>query len=205
MTSRGISRPACWFCAARLPRRAREVETVIESRAAADGGPFRTLTCRGCRTQCGALRNRRGEWLLYPLEGATEPTLIDRIVPRTSRAHSARARQWWLRNAGNVERFRDANPSRARGADAAPPETARAATRAAAADPGAAAARTGPRAVLGVAADATLADVKRAWRAAVKRWHRTVSDRRPGRRRRGDRRFQECARPTRRWSPNCRG
>jgi curved DNA-binding protein CbpA len=30
---------------------------------------------------------------------------------------------------------------------------------------------TGPRAVLGVAADATLADVRRAWRVAARRWH----------------------------------
>jgi hypothetical protein len=169
MTSPGIRRPACWFCSSGvIPSRA-EVEAVIEPRSAAEGGPFRTLTCTACRTRSGALRNRRGEWMLYPLEGAAEPTLIDRLVPRTSRAHSARARQWWLRNAGNVERFlrTGRDPAAAEEAPRAPPRPRATRARAAAAVPTPAS----PRAVLGVGPAATVADVKRAWRAAVKRWH----------------------------------
>ena len=34
--------------------------------------------------------------MLYPLEGGEEPTLLDRIVPRTSRAQLEKARRWWL-------------------------------------------------------------------------------------------------------------
>ena len=172
MTSRGISESPCWFCGWGTPWTLAEVESVIEPRTAADGGPFLTLTCARCRTRCGALRNRRGTWLLYPLEGATAPSLIDRLVPRTSRAHLDRARAWWLRNADVVERFRatarDAPPPpRTRTARAPrtppppPPRRPRPAPRAA----------TGARADLGVGPDATLADVRRAWRAAVKRWH----------------------------------
>jgi hypothetical protein len=170
MSSPGISGSPCWFCGTEASPARAEVESVIESRSEADGGPFLTLTCLACRTRCGALRNRRGAWLLYPLEGATEPTLVDRIVPRTSREHLLRARAWWLRNAGNVERFRRADPEpqpRRR----APPRPRAAKNRAGRPTPPPRPARTGPRADLGVADDATLADVRRAWRAAVKRWH----------------------------------
>jgi len=168
MSSPGISGSCCWFCGSPVPPSRAEVESVIEPRAASDGGPFLTLTCLGCRTRCGALRDRRGAWLLYPLEGATEPSLVDRIVPRTSREHVLRARAWWLRHARDVERFRDGaaappppprpKPRAVNGRTAAPPTPPRSAP-------------TGPRADLGVGPDATLADVRRAWRAAVKRWH----------------------------------
>jgi len=171
MTSRVISEPPCWFCGAGASPARAEVESVIESRSEADGGPFLTLTCLACRTRCGALRNRRGAWLLYPLEGATEPSLVDRIVPRTSREHQLRARAWWLRNAGNVERFRTAAPEPPKPRTQPPPRPRAPKGRPGRAAPAPHSARTGPRADLGVADDATLADVRRAWRAAVKRWH----------------------------------
>ena len=112
--------------------------------------------------------------MLYPLEGGAEPTLIDRLVPRTSRAHLERARQWWLLFAGDVERFRAspprAKPTVARDQPRVPPRGSSAKAGPKTAPPMAPAPST-PRAVLGVAADATLRDVQRAWRAAVKRWH----------------------------------
>lgn len=168
MSSQGISGSFCWFCSAPVASARAEVESVIEPRRAAEGGPFLTLTCLSCRTRCGALRNRRGAWLLYPLEGATPPTLVDRIVPRTSRGRLLRAQAWWRRNEGAVRAFRAAEA-----ATKPPPRTRTRATRrpAAAPAPKPRAAPTGPRAVLGVEAGATLADVRRAWRAAVKRWH----------------------------------
>ena len=117
--------------------------------------------------------------MLYPLEGGAEPTLIDRLVPRTSRAHLERARQWWLLFASEVERFRAARPEREKPAEArressVPPNRSRAKAGAKAGRKPAQVtppAPSSPRAVLGVAADATLRDVQRAWRAAVKRWH----------------------------------
>jgi DnaJ domain len=171
MTSSGTRRPSCWFCSAAVSPSRAEVEAVIESRTAAEGGPFRTLTCTACRTRSGALRNRRGEWMLYPLEGATEPTLIDRLVPPTSREHSARARDWWLRNAADVERFRRSGRDPGPAGTAPPPPRPRTTRSRAAATPPAPAAPVGPRAVLGVGPAATVDEVKHAWRAAVKRWH----------------------------------
>ncbi len=146
---------------------------MIESRTAAEGGPFRTMTCTVCRTRSGALRNRRGDWMLYPLEGATEPTLIDRLVPRRGREHSVRAREWWLRNAGNVERFRRTgrNESAAGTPAPKPPPRPRTTKSRVAAAPSATAAPTDPRGVLGVGPAATVDEVRHAWRAAVKRWH----------------------------------
>jgi len=141
---------------------------VIEPRAARDGGPFLTMTCPRCRARCGALRNRRGAWLFYPLEGREAPSLVERIVPRTSRVRQLRARAWWLRNEDIVERFRASRRDPA----APPPPRPRAKNtkRTVAAAPPRPAA-VGPREQLGVGADASLADVRRAWRAAVKRWH----------------------------------
>jgi hypothetical protein len=166
---------ACWFCGAEVGAARAEAESVIAPRSAQDGGPFRTLTCRACRAPCGALRNRRGEWMLYPLEGRAEPSLLERLVPRTSREHLERARQWWLLHADDVERFRAARRTAPRPRTESPPPPPPRRPRGA--RPGAAPPRPrrretpGPRAVLGVGADATLKDVQRAWRAAVKRWH----------------------------------
>jgi len=175
MSSPGKSQPACWFCGLGTSPYRAEAESVIAARSGADGGPFRTLTCHGCRTTCGVLRNRRGEWMLYPLEGRAEPTLIDRLVPRTNLEHLERARQWWLLYAADVERFRAARPERARpaGARREPPVRPRASGARADRKPAAASppAPSTPRAVLGVATNASLRDVQRAWRAAVKRWH----------------------------------
>jgi DnaJ-domain-containing protein 1 len=110
--------------------------------------------------------------MLYPLEGAEAPTLLDKLVPRTSRDHVRKARAWWLRNAATLERFRAAPRDRKaprRAAKAPPPPRKRPAAGRAAPTPKRR--PPGPRDVLGVAADATLADVRRAWRAAAKRWH----------------------------------
>ena len=185
MSSRRFLPSACWSCGAPVPVRTAEAESFIEARSAAEGGPFRTLTCPRCRTRCGALRNRRGQWLLYPLEGGDEPSLLDRIVPRTSRRELEKARRWWLENAAAVERFRREPRAEPNGTDAprrAPPRTARAAqsaqsartartARAAPPRRPAATAVPGPRAILGVTAEASLAEVRRAWRAAARRWH----------------------------------
>ena len=155
--------PACWSCRTQIPASRAEVESVIQARGASEGGPFLTMSCPKCHTRCGALRNRRGLWMLYPLEGATEPTLIDRLLPRTSRAQLGKARAWWVAHAGDVERFRAARaaPRPRREPDVGPPprrSSPRAAPR-------------GPRDALGVGPEATLRDVQRAWRDAVKRWH----------------------------------
>lgn len=140
-----------------------ETESVIRPRPAQDGGPFMTLACPRCRTESGALRNRRGEWLLYPLEGAEEPSVLERLVPVKSREHLDRARAWWVRHAADVERFRRAGradaPADADTRATPPPVTSSARPRSARHE------------ILDVAADASLADVRRAWRAAVKRWH----------------------------------
>jgi DnaJ-domain-containing protein 1 len=116
--------------------------------------------------------------MLYPLEGRAEPTLIDRLVPRTSLEHVERARQWWLLYAVDVERFRAsrprAKPAEARDRPSVPPRSSGAK---AGANTGrgpttpAPPAPSTPRAILGVAANSTLRDVQRAWRVAVKRWH----------------------------------
>ncbi len=171
MPASGISPTSCWRCGAEIPAARAEVESVIETRPQDQGGPFLTLTCARCRTRCGALRNRAGEWLLYPLEGATEPSLLDRIVPRTGREQLHAARAWWLRNAAVVERFRAARAAPAPSEREAPRRRPRAAPRTSVRRPAPRVTPTGPRAVLGVGVDATLADVRRAWRAAVKRWH----------------------------------
>jgi DnaJ-domain-containing protein 1 len=172
MALSGISpSPVCWFCGARISAALAEVESVIESRRAVDGGPFLTLTCRRCRTRCGALRNRRGAWLLYPLEGATAPTIVDRLVPSTGRERLERARAWWLLHADSVERFRAARAATAPDDGVVPRRPPRVNAKASAAPAARPAPPSGPRAVLGVAPDASLGDVRRAWRSAVKRWH----------------------------------
>jgi DnaJ-like protein len=162
----GSGAPACWFCGTRIAPERAAAESILRVRSAAEGGPFLTLQCPKCRTRCGALRNRLGAWMLYPLEGASEPSLVDRVIPRTSRRHSERARAWWIAHAADLERFRAARPVRVRRGP--PPRTAR---NAAPARPIRTATAGGPRSVLGVGDAATLGDVRRAWRAAVKRWH----------------------------------
>lgn len=166
---------ACWFCGTEISGARAEVESVLRTRDIAQGGPFLTLSCPGCRTRCGALRNRRGQWLLYPLEGAQVPTLLDRIVPTTSREHFARARLWWLRHAADVERFRSTRTEEHPPKEPTPRPQPRAAKSRAAPPPKVSsprpAAPSGPRAILGCAPDATPAQVRSAWRAAVKRWH----------------------------------
>lgn len=167
MSNPGLPLGVCWFCGREIPPARARVETVLQTRAAAHGGPFQTIVCIACHTIAGALRNRRGEWLFHPLDGAEEPTLLDRLVPRTSRRHAERSRAWWLAHGEDLARFRSARetPRRAspRTAGRVPPASKAAAPRPPRAE--------GPHAILGVAEGASPAEVRRAWRAAVKRWH----------------------------------
>ncbi len=95
----------CWQCASTVPPERLDVEAVLRVRSAADGGPYREWRCV-CGTESGALVNTAGAWLLYPLEGEDDPDLIERLIPRYSRAHQDAAVAWWRRNAAAVERFR---------------------------------------------------------------------------------------------------
>ena len=109
---------ACWRCGVAVPRRRVEIESVLRSRSKDEGGPYRVFSC-GCGADCGALRNRAGDWLLHPLEGLEEPGFLDRLVPRQGHDAQRAAMDWWLRHRAAVERFRRA-PRRA-GADAPRP------------------------------------------------------------------------------------
>ena len=100
----------CWNCGSGVPASRLDVETVIHSRRQQDGGPYRSFRCAGCGVTNGALRNRRGSWLLYPLEGADEPSLIDWISPRFDRRMLRAAVEWWARHRGRVIRFRQEAP-----------------------------------------------------------------------------------------------
>jgi len=73
------------------------------------GGPYRQWRC-SCGTESGALQNAAGAWLLHPLEGLDDSDLIERLIPRQSRAEHAAAVEWWNRNAAQVERFRRGEP-----------------------------------------------------------------------------------------------
>ncbi len=112
----------CWSCGESVTAERLEVEVMIHSRSGDDGGPYRSTRCTGCGTRNGALRNAAGRWMLYPLEGLDEPTLIDWISPRTSREHLRGAVGWWERHRGSVERFRREAPTTNGGAPP-PPRT----------------------------------------------------------------------------------
>jgi DnaJ-domain-containing protein 1 len=94
---------------------------VLHTREKAAGGPYRVWSC-GCGMDCGALENRAGDWLLYPLEGLEEPGILDRLVPRHSREAQRAAVEWWQRHRAAVERFRRATrPRRERRTPPPPP------------------------------------------------------------------------------------
>jgi len=95
----------CWQCASTVPLERLDVEAVLRVRSATDGGPYREWRCV-CGVDSGALVNAAGAWLLYPLEGQEDPDLIERLIPRYSRARQDAAVAWWRRNAAAVERFR---------------------------------------------------------------------------------------------------
>jgi DnaJ-domain-containing protein 1 len=97
---------SCWHCGAVVPQRRLDVETVLHARTAEDGGPYSSFVCASCAIPNGALQNALDEWMLYPLEGLDEPSLIDWISPRYSRDVLRNAVTWWERNRGAVERFR---------------------------------------------------------------------------------------------------
>jgi DnaJ-domain-containing protein 1 len=167
---------------------------VIHARAAARGGPFRSVECRGCRTRVGLLHDARGRWLAYPLEGRDARSPLDWVHTRSEREVLERARSWWERNAPAVDAFvaeaRDAGPPP--GSDAPrptppprpratePPRRKKRARRPtppppppppeepAAPTPQPA---TTHRELLGVGPGATVAEIGKAYRAALKRCH----------------------------------
>jgi hypothetical protein len=116
--------------------------------------------------------------MLYPLSGLDEPKLVDHLLSGAERSRLAKARAWWTAHRASVERFR-------RGLDEPDGPTRRAPPRPAPSvppprvPPGPAsrpprvrtAARSGPRSVLGVPDDATLDEVRRAFRRLAKRVH----------------------------------
>lgn len=166
--------PCCWRCATPVPPQRIEVETVLRTRTAEDGGPYRLWTC-ACGADCGALRNAAGDWLLHPLEGLTEPGLLDRLVPRCSRDALRDAVAWWERHHGDVERFRRATKARAAPPPPPPPRPRRPPPRARG-RPAAPAPRDdvdarSPYELLGVAPDADARAVRSAYRRALKLCH----------------------------------
>lgn len=164
---------SCWRCGRAVTGAAIAVESVLHGRARRDGGPYRTWRCPACRTENGALAGPRGGWLLHPLEGLRAPDLVERLFAGDEAPRTA-ARTWWREHAARVERFRrglDAPGAPRRGrAPGAAGQTGRA-RRAPARPEERPAARTGPLAVLGLPADATPDEIRRAFRRAAKRLH----------------------------------
>lgn len=181
----------CWRCGLRAPTARLDVECVLRSRPASDGGPYLQWRCTGCGEDAGALRGSDGRWLLHPLEGLLEPGLLDRLVPRTTRESLDAAGRWWRRNAARVERFRraaaDARTRRPNRHEARPPPEPDAPTDTSTGtptgerpNPGAGESPPAPspsprpdtaRGLLGVADDASADDVRRAYRRALKLCH----------------------------------
>jgi len=106
MRSAKSSFTRCWHCGQGVPAKRARLESVLHTRTAAEGGPYRSLRCSGCGADNGVIENSKGAVLLHPLEGLTEPTLLDRIVPRQSRELLRSAEEWWARNVVAVQTFR---------------------------------------------------------------------------------------------------
>lgn len=187
---------ACWRCEAEVPFGRVEVEHVLHARTRAEGGPWRAWRCPACREENGALRGPSGGWLLHPLEGLLPAGLLDRLRTARERRRLAAAETWWRANRDRVERFRrglgvDAAAGRTR-TERPAPRAAAAASRPRPRAPGRAPVpRSGPRAVLGVPADATLDEIRRAWRRAAKRLHPDRAARDAGSQDEAHRRFLE--------------
>ncbi len=105
MSSAKKSFTLCWHCGLRVPAKRARMESVLHTRTAAEGGPYRSLRCSGCGADNGVIENSKAV-LPHPLEGLTEPTLLDRIVPRQSRELLRSAEEWWTRNSVSVQKFR---------------------------------------------------------------------------------------------------
>jgi len=117
--------PCCWLCGSSVAPDRIDREAVLCVRSEAEGGPYRRWDC-SCGAECGALQNAVGSWILHPLEGLDDPDLIERLIPRQSRATQDAALEWWKRNAAPVERFRRGEPmGRERPVPAAEPEPPR--------------------------------------------------------------------------------
>lgn len=187
---------ACWNCGASATAARVAVETVIRGRSRDEGGPYRVFRCLACGVENGVLAGPRGGWLLYPLSGLAPPSVFDRILSARERSRLESSRAWWAVNRSRVERFRHGEdvPSEARPGPApraaprpraapkpppAPRPAPRPSPRPAQHPLPRTAATSGPRAVLGVPLDATLAEVRRAFRALAKR-HHPDRDRTPG-------------------------
>lgn len=155
---------SCWSCGRRASAARLRVESLLRPRPPERGGPFLTFRCHGCGTENGLLRDRRGRHLLYPVEGREERSWLDRLIPPGDPERLERAEEWWLRNAGRVERFR-------RGV----PEPAAAGTTESVPDdepPVAVAPRPSPALrELGLGVDATERQIRRAFRLLLKRVH----------------------------------
>lgn len=147
---------ACWSCAAPAPAARLAVETVLRGRPADEGGPYRVFRCPGCGVENGVVSGPAG-WMLHPLSGLAPRSVLDRFLSSAERRRLERSRVWWRLHRDDVERFR-----RGETPPAAQPRPRR--------DVGCVAA-TGPRAVLGVGADATVDEVRRAFRRLAKRHH----------------------------------
>lgn len=161
--------PACWSCRARFTVRRVDAETVLRGRAAAEGGPFRVFRCPSCGVENGVIagppdaRGPSSARMLHPLSGRDPPSLLDRVLSRAERSRLERSRVWWRHNGDAVGRFRRGDLREAAAAGPAPTERSPRPRRVAAV--------SGPRAVLGVADDAPLTEIRRAFRRLAKRLH----------------------------------
>lgn len=211
-----IRLPRCWSCSEPVSPGAVQGAAILQPREAEHGGPYEWYECFSCSAKNGILASSAAGWLLYPLEGRYDSKGGDWALTATERARRRRAKRWWSQNASIVDNFRrgrregagEPQPAGARARSAAPPPPPRA-TRAERAAP-----HTGgksaapppprqerpaerppahrpaldgdPRTLLGVGPDATVVEIRRAYREAVKRSH-------PDRVAHMDRSFQELA------------
>lgn len=183
MTARALESAECWNC--REPAAALRIvrETILRGRPRSEGGPYRVFRCRACGSENGVLAGPEGGILLHPLSGLEAPSVLDRLLSCGERRRLTASRVWWQRNRARVERFRRgiAEPRPRRGVGARPGTSPLDAARAAgdaARDalsaprrPARRRASSGPRGVLGVFEDATLAEVRRAFRRLAKAHH----------------------------------
>lgn len=179
----------CWDCGRAADPAAVRVESVIHARTRAEGGPYRSWTCRRCRAENGVLVTGTEPWILIPLLGRSASRgaarLIEAFLSESERRRIERARAWWLRNGSEVDATLTARelpgpssrPAPESGtsavANAAVNTTVKttAARRSPPPVPQRRRATSGPLAVLGLFEDATPAEIRRAWRALAKRWH----------------------------------
>ena len=186
----GRGQAACWCCGEPVSFGRLALECLLHGRPREEGGPWRSWRCPSCREENGALPGPSGGWLLHPLEGLVPPGLLGRLRTSERRRRLADAEAWWAANRLRVERFRrglDGAPAspHPRGRRAGGPRSRRPATarRSVAA--------SGPRAVLGVSEDASLDEIRRAFRRSAKRLHPDRAPRDAASQAEAHRRFRE--------------